>query len=94
MSDLMNTLRKPRPRGKLPARYASIVMPLVLSLLMTFVVSAISTLKSLGPTPAFLSTWPVAWGLSWLVAFPTLLALLPMVRRIVALVVAPPSAPG
>ena len=90
----MNTLRNPRSRGKLPARYASVVMPLVLSLLMTFVVSAISTLKSLGPTPAFLATWPVAWALSWLVAFPTLLLLLPMVRRIVALVVAPPQPEG
>lgn len=91
---LMNTLCKLQSRGKLPARYASVVMPLVLSLLMTFVVSAISTLKSLGPTQAFLTTWPVAWGLSWLVAFPTLLALLPMVRRIVALVVAPPRPEG
>jgi hypothetical protein len=90
----MNPLRIPRPRGKLPARYASVVMPLVLSLLMTFVVSAISTLKSLGATPAFVATWPIAWAVSWLVAFPTLLALLPLVRRIVALVVAPPSAPG
>jgi hypothetical protein len=90
----MNPLRIPRSRGKLPARYASVVMPLVLSLLMTFVVSAISTLKSLGATPAFVATWPIAWALSWLVAFPTLLALLPLVRRIVALVVAPPSAPG
>jgi hypothetical protein len=90
----MNPLRISRPRGKLPARYASVVMPLVLSLLMTFVVSAISTLKSLGATPAFVATWPIAWALSWLVAFPTLLALLPLVRRIVALVVAPPSAPG
>lgn len=80
-----------RPRGRLPARYASIVMPLVLSLLMTFVVSAISTLKSLGPTPAFFETWPVAWGLSWIVAFPTLLAVMPLVRRIVGLIVAPPA---
>ncbi|MBC7585322.1 DUF2798 domain-containing protein [Tardiphaga sp. vice352] len=90
----MNMLRKLQSRGKLPARYASVVMPLVLSLLMTFVVSAISTLKSLGPTQAFLTTWPVAWGLSWLVSFPTLLALLPMVRRLVALVVAPPRPEG
>lgn len=80
----------PRRRGKLPARYASIVMPLVLSIIMTFVVSAISTLKSLGPTPAFLTTWPSAWALSWLVAFPTLLAVLPLVRRIVSLLVEPP----
>lgn len=86
----MTTLPKPRTRGKLPARYAAIVMPLVLSVLMTFVVSAISTLKSLGATEAFLATWPAAWGISWLVAFPTLLAVLPLVRRIVALMVAPP----
>jgi len=32
-------------RRKLPARYAAIVSPLVLSLLMTFIVSFISTLK-------------------------------------------------
>ncbi|NOJ38270.1 DUF2798 domain-containing protein [Bradyrhizobium australiense] len=77
----------PHRRGKLPARYAAIIMPLVLSVLMTFVVSAISTLRSLGPTPAFVATWPTAWAISWLVAFPTLLAVLPLVRRIVAFAV-------
>jgi hypothetical protein len=76
-----------RPRKRLPARYAAILMPLVLSVLMTFVVSAISTLKSLGPTPAFVTTWPAAWAISWLVAFPTLLVVLPLVRRIVAFAV-------
>jgi hypothetical protein len=60
----MNPLRIPCPRAKLPARYASVVMPLVLSLLMTFVVSAVSTLKSLGATRAFVATWPIAWALS------------------------------
>jgi hypothetical protein len=65
-------------------------MPLVLSVLMTFVVSAISTMKSLGPTSAFIATWPAAWAISWLVAFPTLLAVLPLVRRIVASVVEAP----
>ncbi|NPU09795.1 DUF2798 domain-containing protein [Bradyrhizobium sp. 83012] len=79
-----------RARRKLPARYAAVVMPLTLSVLMTFVVSAIATLKSLGPTQAFIETWPAAWAISWLVAFPTLLAVLPLVRRIVALVVEAP----
>ena len=76
---------------KLPARYAGIVMPFVLSVLMTFVVSAIATLRSLGPGPDFLSTWPTAWGLSWLLAFPTLLLVLPLVRRIVGLLVETPA---
>ena len=88
----MSTFPAPRQRGKLPARYTAIVMPLVLSVLMTFVVSAISTFRSLGPTPAFLATWPSAWAISWLVAFPPLLAVLPLVRKIVALAVEqPPS---
>jgi hypothetical protein len=86
----MTTSTAARPRGKLPARYAAIIMPLVLSVLMTFVVSAISTLRSLGPTPAFMATWPAAWAISWLVAFPTLLAVLPLVRKIVEFAVETP----
>ena len=86
----MTTFHAPRPRGKLPARYAAIVMPLVLSVLMTFVVSAISTQRSHGPTSAFIATWPAAWATSWLVAFPTLLAVLPLVRKIVAFAVETP----
>lgn len=89
----MTETSAPRSRGKLPARYAAVVMPLVLSIIMTFIVSAISTLKSLGPTSDFLATWPSAWALSWLVAFPTLLAVLPLVRRIVGLLVEAPPPP-
>ncbi len=76
---------------RLPPRYAAVVMPLVLSVIMTFVVSGIATLRSLGLSPAFPATWMSAWGLSWLVAFPTLLLVLPLVRRIVSLIVAPPG---
>ena len=86
----MTDFPDPRPRGKLPARYMAIVLPLLLSLLMTFVISGVSTLMSLGPTRAFVATWPAAWALSWFVAFPTLVGVLPLVRRIVALVVEPP----
>lgn len=83
MSDLSS------PRRRLPARYGALVMPVVLSILMSLVVSGVSTLKSLGIGPAFVSTWPTAWFLSWLVAFPTLLLVLPLVRWIVGLVVEP-----
>ena len=79
-----------RARKRLPAHYTSIVTPFVLSVIMTFTVSAVSTLKSLGFSPEFTSTWPKAWGLSWLVAFPTLLLVLPLVRRIVRLIVEHP----
>jgi VIT1/CCC1 family predicted Fe2+/Mn2+ transporter len=75
---------------RLPARYAGVVTPFVLSLVMTFVVSAIATARSVGLTPDFLTLWMSAWGLSWLIAFPTLLMVLPIVRRITGLLVEPP----
>ena len=77
---------------RLPARYGGLVMPLLLSILMTFIVSLLSTLRSLGPAPGFVSIWLGAWGLSWLVAFPSLLVVLPLVRRATAALVEPPSA--
>lgn len=81
------------PSGRrLPSRYGALVMPIVLSILMSLVVSGVSTMKSLGIGPDFLSTWPTAWFLSWLVAFPTLLLVLPLVRRIVGFLVEQPAA--
>lgn len=74
---------------KLPARYAGIVMPFFLSVIMTCIVSAISTLRSVGLANNFVSMWMGSWGISWLVAFPVLLLILPVVRKMTAMVVAP-----
>lgn len=80
-----------RPAGlpirRLPARYAAIVMPLVLSIIMTCIISGVATVRALGTTADALRTWPSSWLLSWMIAFPVLLIVLPIVRRIVALVV-------
>lgn len=73
--------------AKLPKRFSGIVMPLILSLLMTCVVSAISILRSRGFDAGNLDIWVSAWGMSWLVAFPVLLGVLPLVRRIVRVLV-------
>jgi hypothetical protein len=66
---------------KLPARYASIVLPLLLSIFMTFLVSLVSTLRGIGLAPNMIQVWLEAWAISWVVAFPTLLVVLPIVRR-------------
>ena len=76
-------------RRRLPARAAGVLTPLLLSLLMTFIVSAIATLRSVGLTPDVHWVWLGAWGMSWLVAFPTLLLVLPLVRRVVGRMVEP-----
>ena len=75
--------------SRLPARYGAILMPMVLSILMTFVVSLIATVRAIGLAEDFLVRWLPTWGLSWLVAFPTLLLVLPLVRRIVNALVEP-----
>jgi hypothetical protein len=81
----------PRRGGrKLPARCAEIVLPLFLSLIMTCVVSLISTLRSVGLAEHFLRLWLGAWALSWLVAFPLLLVVLPLARSVTSWLVERP----
>ena len=75
------------PLRKLPARYGAVVLPLLLSGLMTFIIAGISTVNALGFVGAVLHDWPRAWVISWAVAFPTLLLVLPVVRRLTAMLV-------
>ena len=77
---------------RLPARYAAVLMPCILSIMMTCVVSFIATLKAVGfhdGIQGLITLWLGAWPLSWLIAFPTLLLVMPVVRRVVALIVLP-----
>ena len=80
-----------RTRRKLPARFAPIVMPFLLSLLMTCLVSAIATVRSTGFTSEALRLWPGSWALSWVIAFPITLVVLPLVRRMTAALVDMPE---
>jgi hypothetical protein len=73
---------------KLPARYASLVLPFFLTCVMTCVVSGISTFRVAGIGPDVLGTWLLSWGLSWAVAYPTMLLVLPSVKKLVAALVA------
>ena len=75
---------------KLPARYSNIAGLVVLSIFMTCIVSGISTLRGIGFSRQFFHVWPSAWAISWCVAFPTLLVVTPVVKRIVALFVDSP----
>jgi hypothetical protein len=76
--------------SKLPTRFNAIALPLVLSFIMTNVVSGVATWRAVGLVPDFLHLWMTSWGLSWAVAFPVVLIALPLSRRIVAALVAPP----
>ncbi|MBK9572653.1 MAG: DUF2798 domain-containing protein [Rhodoferax sp.] len=82
--------RDHRSWPKIPARYTHLVMPLLLSFFMTFLVSLISTVRSLGLVDGLFQVWMGAWLLSWMVAFPALLLVQPLVRRIMGLIVEKP----
>ena len=77
---------------KLPARFAGLVMPLFLSIFMTCIVSLISALRSIGMVNGLLHIWMGAWALSWIIAFPTLLLVLPLVKSATGFVVEKPEA--
>jgi Protein of unknown function (DUF2798) len=76
---------------KLPARYHGLVLPLVMSVIMTCIVSAVSIARVRGIEPGFVDVWLSAWGLSWIVAFPVLMVITPFVLRIVRLLVELPG---
>jgi Protein of unknown function (DUF2798) len=78
---------------KLPARWMHVVMPLFLSMFMSAFISFISTVKAVGLPPDLFSRWILAWGISWAVAFPTVLMVLPLVRKLAGLVVEQPAKP-
>lgn len=66
----------------LPARYAPILFGFILSGLMSLLVSAISTLRAVGPGADFLDLWVGAWLTAWLIAFPVVLLVAPLTRRV------------
>jgi uncharacterized membrane protein len=78
----------------IPHRYASILFGLILSGLMSAIVSGIATVRTLGIVPDFAAIWAGSWITSWAVAFPTVLVVAPLARRLVAAVTdAPQSGP-
>lgn len=51
---------------------------------MSLMVSGIATVRALGLAEGFFSAWMGAWAASWLMAFPAVLIVAPLARRMVA----------
>lgn len=71
-------------RIRLPARWAPVLFGLILSGLMSLLVSGIATGRAMGLGPGFTGTWLSSWLSAWAVAFPAVLLVAPMARRLVA----------
>jgi len=79
--------------SKLPPKYNAVAVPFFLTMIMSFVISGISTWRALGLSGNFFQTWMPSWAMSWAIAFPTVLFVLPLSRKIVGLFVEPPRLP-
>ncbi|HTE79506.1 MAG TPA: DUF2798 domain-containing protein [Reyranella sp.] len=51
------------------------------SFFMTFLVSGVATIRAIGLVPGVIGTWMVSWIISWAIAFPTMVVMMPRVRR-------------
>lgn len=67
----------------IPARFAPLLFALLLSGVMSLLLSALSTARLLGLGESFLRSWLLSWPLAWLFAFPSVLLLAPLIRRLV-----------
>jgi hypothetical protein len=80
---------KTRWRIRVPKRFAPLLFPLLLSGFMTLLITGISMMRVLGidvlvnDPGNFLQIWMKAYVSSWLVAYPILLLVIPVVRRVV-----------
>lgn len=68
-------------------RFEPFVFGFMLSGLMSFVVSGIATLRVTGMVPGFPSFWLGAWLTAWIFAFPVVLFVAPLARRIVSQII-------
>ena len=75
----------------MPARYAPILFGFILSALMSFLVSGIATFRNAGLVDGFFSIWISAWLPCWLIAFPVVLVVAPIARRLVGVLVKAPA---
>lgn len=75
---------------KLPPKYALVLAPLMMSGLMSGIVCAVNLLRAMGWSWEAVAAWPLTWLMAWAVAFPAVLLVMPMVKRITGALVRQP----
>ncbi|MCJ8337380.1 MAG: DUF2798 domain-containing protein [Pseudomonadales bacterium] len=68
-------------------KYQSLVFPLFMSALMSAIMSLVISVFNVGLVADIFQIWLSAWGFSFAVAFPVILAITPLVGKMVALVI-------
>lgn len=71
-----------------PVKYASYVFSFFMSLLMSGIMSFVISVFNIGLVEDIVAIWLKAWMFAFAVALPTIIAVTPLVRKLVALTVA------
>nr|WP_089900696.1 DUF2798 domain-containing protein [Loktanella fryxellensis] len=74
----------------IPHRFAHAAFGLCLSMMMSAIISGVATLSAVGLSAALPGIWVLAWLKSWVVAFPAVLVVAPLARRMAGRLTAPP----
>lgn len=78
----------------IPSRYSPYVFSFFMSLLMSGVMSFCITALNLGWIAGLVSLWLNAWSVAFIIAFPTIVLVTPLVRKLVMLVTITPKQSG
>jgi hypothetical protein len=69
---------------RIPAKYSNLLFGGLLSIIMVTIISGSVVLANQGLTPDFLRQWRKGFLTAWPIAFPAVLVVAPLVRKIVA----------
>lgn len=67
---------------KLPPKYALIVVPWLMSGMMSAIICLVNVLRTMGWGMQALHAWPGTWLLAWAVAFPAVLLVMPLAKKL------------
>jgi len=68
----------------IPARFTPFLFGLLLSAQMSLIISGVTTFRAVGLKEGFVELWLTAWLASWCIAFPCVLVVAPITRKLVA----------
>ena len=78
---------------KLPVRLFQPIFGLFMALFMSFLMSGAITALNIGFPPDFANRWMHSWGIAFLLAYPAILIVAPLARRLALHFVESPFAP-